>query len=62
MTDIYLDDERYARLVNALLNVQPCPFAGHVTADQIMMALGEVGNVWPIHSRSDEPPQQQTSG
>lgn len=53
MTEIYLDDARHARLVDALLNVKPCPFAGKITADQITMILGEVGNVWPRHSRGD---------
>jgi hypothetical protein len=33
--DIYLDYDRYSRLVTALADLQPCPFAGRVTEDQI---------------------------
>jgi hypothetical protein len=54
MTEIYLDDERHGRLVDNLLNVQPCPFAGRVTADQITLALGEAGDIWPLSSRDDD--------
>lgn len=53
VSDIYLDDERYATLVAALLNVQPCPFEGVVTADQIKMALGMGGDIWPMEIRGD---------
>lgn len=53
MTDIYLDDERYTKLVTALLNMQPCPFAGVVTADQIKLALGLRGDIWPMAIRGD---------
>ncbi|TAI63464.1 hypothetical protein [Bradyrhizobium sp. Leo170] len=52
-SEIYLSDDRHSRLVQAILNAKPCPFAGHVTADQITMALGEVGSIWPEHSRGD---------
>lgn len=55
MMEIYFADEHHARLVNALLNLQPCPFAGRVTADQITLALGEAG-IWPEHSRPVENP------
>jgi hypothetical protein len=47
MTDIFLNDERYSRLVAALVNGQPCPFAGRITEDQIKVALGEAGDIWP---------------
>jgi hypothetical protein len=47
MTDIYLNDERYARLVAALTNVKPCLMAGIVTENEIKTALGEAGDIWP---------------
>jgi hypothetical protein len=47
VTDIYLDYERYNKLIDALLNMKPCPFAGVVTADQIKLALGLGGDIWP---------------
>lgn len=51
--DIYLDYDRYSRLVTALANLQPCPFAGRITEDQIKVALGEAGDVWPLEIRGD---------
>lgn len=53
MTDIYLDYERYSKLIDALLNVQPCPVMGVVTADQIKLALGMGGDIWPLEIRGD---------
>ena len=47
MTDIFVSDERYSRLVAALLNVKPCPFTGAVTENEIKIALGEAGDIWP---------------
>lgn len=39
--EIYLSHDHYTRLVDALVNAPACPFAGKVTPDQIMLALGE---------------------
>jgi hypothetical protein len=47
MVLINLDDERYARLVAALTNVQPSPVTGMVTENEIKIALGEHGDIWP---------------
>lgn len=52
MTDIFLDDERYSRLVAALVNIQPCPVTGMVTENEIKIALGEAGDIWPQAIRS----------
>lgn len=49
--DIYLDYQRYNKLVDALLNVQPCPVTGEVTPDQIKLALGLAGDIWPMEIR-----------
>lgn len=43
----YLDDATYARLVDAILNAEPCAWSGKVEKDQIMLVLGEVGDIWP---------------
>lgn len=45
--DYYLNDERYDRLVAALLALKPCAFSGKVEPDQIRLALGEEGGIWP---------------
>lgn len=43
----YISTPDYDRLVDALANLKPCPFEGRITADQIKIALGELGDVWP---------------
>jgi len=45
--EIFLTD-RCAGLVAALDNLQPCSIADRVTADQIKIALGEIGDIWPF--------------
>ena len=45
--EIYLHHDQYSRLVERLANLEPCPFAGKITPDQIKVALGEAGNIWP---------------
>lgn len=45
--DIYLKNDQYDRMVAALTAIRPCPFEGKVTADQIKLALGEHGGIWP---------------
>lgn len=49
--DIYLANDRYSRLVTALADLQPCPFAARITEDQIKRVLGEAGDVWPVEIR-----------
>jgi hypothetical protein len=51
--DIYLHHDRYIRLVEAVANLKPCPFAGSITPDQIKAALGEFGEIWPIEIYGD---------
>ncbi|MCA6124572.1 hypothetical protein J6500_22140 [Bradyrhizobium sp. WSM 1704] len=34
-------------LAERLANLDPCPVAGAITNNEIKMALGEHGNVWP---------------
>jgi hypothetical protein len=47
LNEIYLDDARLFALADAIAAIRPCPFAGRVTRDQIIVALGEHGDVWP---------------
>lgn len=47
MPPIYMPDVDYDRLVAALLNLAPDPGTGEVGPDQIKIALGNAGNVWP---------------
>lgn len=51
MTDVYLDD-RYTALINALVNVPPCPITGERTADQIQQVFCQF-DVWPKSIRAD---------
>lgn len=51
--EIYLSHDRYTRLVAALADLKPCPIADRITADQIKIALGEAGDIWPLGIRRD---------
>ncbi len=53
MTDIFLDNKRYSRLVAALLKVEPCPVTGVVSENEFKIALGEAGDIWPESIRED---------
>lgn len=44
----YLAKSDYDALVDALANLEPCPMEGRVTRDQVMMALGMHGEIWPM--------------
>jgi hypothetical protein len=44
--EVYRSEESYRRLVEALAAIKPCPVTGEVT-DQVKIALGEVGDIWP---------------
>lgn len=47
MNEIYLDDARLFAIADAIAAIKPCAFAGRVTRDQIIIALGEHGDIWP---------------
>lgn len=47
MRNVYLDDDRLDAIADAILNIEPCPVTGMIRRDQIIMAIGEAGNVWP---------------
>jgi hypothetical protein len=53
MTDVYIDTGRFERIAIAIAALEPCPFFGVVTADQVKMALGEHGDIWPEAIRAD---------
>lgn len=44
---IYVENGLLDGVAEAIASLEPCPFAGKVTADQIKIVLGEVGDVWP---------------
>ena len=44
---IYIEAERWRRLIEALAAIKPCPYMHRVTPDQIGLALGEFGEIWP---------------
>lgn len=55
MTDHYVDDETYFRLVEALAALQPEIIGDRLALDpdQIKIALGEAGGIWPEIVRED---------
>lgn len=48
----YVPDNNYDAAIAAILALEPCAFAGRVTKDQIAVALGEFGDIWPEGIRS----------
>lgn len=48
MTEIYIEDARLFALADAIAALEPCAWAGRITRDQILIALGEHGDIWPI--------------
>jgi hypothetical protein len=53
MAEIYIATARENRLAKAIAALTPCPFHGCITADQVKIVLGEVGNIWPESIRND---------
>lgn len=53
MAETYLNDaeydERVAFLLSVapLLNIAPCPFTGHITDNEIKIAMGLRCDIWP---------------
>ena len=53
MAEIYIATARENRIAEAIAALEPCPFHGRITTDQIKIVLGEVGNIWPASIRCD---------
>lgn len=53
MTEIYLDDGTYNRLVTALVLAVQTP-AGEPDESAVKLALGEIGDIWPAFIREDD--------
>lgn len=51
--ETYIADETYDRLVMALLTLQPSPVTGEVGADEVKIALGEIGDIWPARIETE---------
>ncbi|QDM27560.1 hypothetical protein FNL56_16605 [Tardiphaga sp. vice304] len=52
-TEIYIGTARFQRIAAAIAALEPCWFSGVVTADQVKLALGEHGDIWPDSIRRD---------
>lgn len=48
LNEIYIEDARLIAIADAIAAIKPCAFAGRVTRDQIIVALGEHGDIWPL--------------
>jgi hypothetical protein len=51
--DYFVPDTSLFRAADAIASLAPCPFAGRVTRDQVLTALGEFGDIWPESIRAD---------
>jgi hypothetical protein len=47
MNKRFVPDTKYAAAIEAILALKPSAIDGKVTFDQIAIALGEFGDVWP---------------
>jgi hypothetical protein len=50
MAEIYIPTEQYRAAVNAIAAIT------HLDSDEIKIALGEHGNIWPASIREKETP------
>jgi hypothetical protein len=53
MAEIYVATARENRIAEAIAALTPCPFHGYITADQVKIVLGEVGDIWPASIECD---------
>lgn len=53
MTDIYMADEDYFRLINYLLENFMGGIMKGMIRDELMIALGEKAGIWPESTRED---------
>lgn len=51
--DYFVPDETLFLAAERIANLAPCPFAGRLTPDQVVLALGEFGDIWPESIRAD---------
>jgi hypothetical protein len=42
----YIPKEQLIAAAEAIAALEPCPFAGAITRDQVLMAMGEHGDIW----------------
>jgi hypothetical protein len=56
MTEVYIPTGNYRRAADAIAALTPCPVHGFITADQVKIALGEAGNIWPESIHDDVDP------
>lgn len=47
MAEIFLPLSRLHVLADAIAALEPCAWSGTITRDQILIALGEHGDIWP---------------
>jgi hypothetical protein len=48
-----LTPDRLVRLVDYLAHLEPCPVTGIITENEIKIALGEAGGIWPREIYAD---------
>ena len=53
MAEIYIPLSRLHAVADAVAALEPCAWSGKITRDQILIALGEHGDIWPASILSD---------
>ena len=44
----FMEDHRLLTASKAIADLEPCPYAGRLTAEQVLIALCETADVWPL--------------
>lgn len=47
----YIPNDRLEALARALTQIEPCAVTGRITENEIKIALGEHGDIWPASIR-----------
>ncbi|MFG1318203.1 hypothetical protein [Xanthobacter autotrophicus] len=50
---VYLTDETYFSLVDAIRALRPDPLTEEVDRDEVVTLLGNVGDLWPVTIKPD---------
>ncbi|MGB3536861.1 MAG: hypothetical protein WBA42_01745 [Mesorhizobium sp.] len=45
--DVFIENESYDRAIAAIAALEPCPFEGKITADQIKWVLADEAEIYP---------------
>jgi hypothetical protein len=54
MATVFIEDAKFDHFAESVAALEPCPFAGKVTADQVKIALVELLDICPASIADDQ--------